>query len=209
MSRRKQNLIGLTARLPWWMSLPLTFSHSMQPALSRAFTLAGYGLAGACAMGALAGVAVRAKQKRLYQSQRTLDQICALSWADFEHRWPRRSGGRAIPPVSLRQGRWWRRHPSEEGWGADARSVQAMASPAGRRGAVRELAGVVAAAGAKEETFVCFGSYTPEAEAFAKRATIRLVDGNSLASMLSLEALGREEAATERCPSVGVNWCAE
>ncbi len=217
MARRKQGLIELTARLPWWVSLllglglyvfvahvlPLRISGPMQEALSPAFTMVGYLLAGACAMGALAGLAVRWKQRRLYGSQRALEQIRSLGWADFEHLMAeafRRKGYAASLTESGADG------------GVDIRLtrdgaltlVQCKQWRTRRVGVrpVRELAGVVAAAGARQGIFVCSGSYTPDAQAFAERAGIQLVDGGTLASMLSLESL-EEEEAVERCPRCG------
>jgi restriction system protein len=217
MTRRKQDLIELTARLPWWMSLllglglyvfmahivPLSISGPFQRAIVPALTVVGYLLAGACVMGAIAGFAIQLKQRWLYESQRSLDQIRKLGWADFEH---------LMAEAFRREGYAASLTDAGADGGVDIRLtkdgmltlVQCKQWRTRRVGVgpVRELAGVVAAARAKEGIFVCSGSYTPEAQAFAERAGIRLVDGRGLASMLRLESLDGEEAV-ERCPRCG------
>lgn len=219
MARRKQNLIELTTRLPWWVSLllglglygfvahllPLSLSDPMQR-LGPAFTMLGYVLASACATGALLGLAIRAKQRWLYRSQRTLEQIRALSWADFEHLMAeafRREGYAASLTESGADG------------GVDIRltkdgTLMLVQCKQWRRrrvgvGPIRELVGIVAAEGASGGIFVCSGSYTPDAEAFAARAGMRLIDERSLAEMLRLDSALEQRVSRDGhpCPECG------
>jgi restriction system protein len=99
MARRSNSLLTLASRLPWWCALllglvlylsvsvflPRTVSGPFSQALQPAFALAGHLLAGVCVVGAGLGLAIRLKQKLLYRSQRSIGQIRALSWKDFEH----------------------------------------------------------------------------------------------------------------------------
>lgn len=219
MVRRKQSLIELTAQLPCWVSLllglglygflahvvPLTLSDPMQR-LEPAFTVLGYVLASACGMGALLGLAVRWKQQWLYRSQHTLDQIHALSWADFEH---------LMAEAFRREGYAASLTDSGADGGVDIRLtkdgtltlVQCKHWRTRRVGVgpIRELAGIVAAEGATGGIFVCSGSYTPEAEAFAARAGMRLIDERSLAGMLKFDSELEQRVSREShaCPECG------
>jgi restriction system protein len=67
---------------------------------------------------------------------------------------------------------------------------------------VRELAGVVSAAGATGGIVACSGSYTAEARDFAQRARIRLIDGRALSAMMNL-ASAPSKHATHSCPRCG------
>lgn len=218
MNRRPKSLLGLTARLPWWGGLllglglyvfvghilPLSFSSPLQRALVPALTVVGYLLAGSCAVGAAVGFAVRMKQKWLYDGQRTLDQIRTLGWSDFEH---------LMAEAFRREGYAASLTDSGADGGVDIRLTRDGALTLvqckqwrTRRvgvGPVRELAGVVAAMGANGGIFVCSGSYTAEAQAFAERAGIRLVDGNILSGMLRLERQDGQDSRIERCPRCG------
>lgn len=219
MARRSHSLIILAARLPWWGALllalavflfvahflPRTVLGPLAQALQPAFAMAGYLLAGACVMGAFLAFIVRLKQKLLYRGQRSLDQIRALRWKDFEHLMAeafRREGFTAnvtepgpdggIDLILTKDGKRWLVQCKQ--W----RSRRLGVKP------VRELAGVAAAAEVEGAIFVCSGDYTSEARAFAQRAGVRLIDGNAIARMMDVED-GRSPAASVDldCPRCG------
>jgi restriction system protein len=219
MARRSNRLLTLASRLPWWgalllglmlylfvgVFLPRTVSGPFGQGLQPAFTLAGHLLAGVCVVGAVLGLAIRLKQKVLYRSQRSIDQIRALSWNDFEHLMAeafRREGFVAnmtedgpdggVDLILVNDGKRWLVQCKQ--W----RTQRVGVKP------VRELAGVVSVAGADGAIFVCSGTYTSEARAFARRAGVRLIDGNDLAGMMDLE-LGEASGALDdsTCPRCG------
>lgn len=219
MPRRSNGLITLAARLPWWAtlllglamyafvghSLPQTLEGPFAPALEPVFRLASYVLAGACVIGALLGLAVRLKQRRLYGKQRSIDQIRSLSWRDFEHLMAeafRREGFNAnltepgpdggVDLVLRRNDERWLVQCKQ--W----RNQRVGVKP------VRELAGVAAATRATGAIFVCSGDYTKEAREFADRAHMRLIDGPTLARMMEIEpGMQSQNAASLVCPSCG------
>jgi restriction system protein len=221
MARRSNSLITLASQLPWWGALllgltlyvfvahvlPRTVTGPFGQALQPTFVLAGYLLAGVCVVGAVLGLALRLRQKLLYRSQRSLDQIRALGWDDFEHLMAeafRREGFTSnvteagpdggVDLILAKDGKRWFVQCKQ--WRTRSVGVKP----------VRELAGVASVAGADGAIFVCSGSYTSEAQAFARRAGVRLIDGNNLAAMMHLEQEGISDASIpSTCPRCGNN----
>lgn len=219
MARRSNSLITLASRLPWWgalllgltlflffgLYLPRVISGPFSQALQPALALAGYLPAGVCVVGAVLGLAIRLKQKLLYRSQRSLDQIRALSWDDFEHLMAeafRREGFTSnvteagpdggVDLILAKDGKRWLVQCKQ--WRTRSVGVKP----------VRELAGVASVAGADGAIFVCSDTYTSEAQAFARRAGVRLIDGNNLAAMMYLEQEGISDAfIPSTCPRCG------
>ncbi len=126
------------------------------------------------------------RQRRLLDRQQGLDTIRALTWRQFEQlvaeayrRWGYRvelvdrPAGDGGVDVVLRndRGRWL---------------VQCKHYKARRVGVrpVRELLGVVTSEGAAAGIVVTAGSFTPDAQAFARDNAIELVDGTKLADLV-------------------------
>lgn len=205
--------------MPWWSALllgvvlylivgqllPRSISGSMAHVLGPTLSIAGLLLVGACVIGALLGLIVRLKEKLLYGSQGSLNQICALSGADFEHLMaeafraegfvanltdPGPDGG--VDLVLMRNGERWLVQCKQ--WRTQRVGVKPL----------RELAGVVSAAGAAGAIFVCSGDYTAEARSFAEQAGIRLIDGRALSRMMALGCSAPSlEPASSICPRCG------
>lgn len=176
---------------------PLTWT--VVPAVS----LMGSVLVMICIIGAFAGLAVRVRQKRLYESKRSLEQIRALNWRQFEH---------LMAEAFRREGYVARTtDPGPDGGvdlvltkGGERRLVQCKQWRTRRVGVgpVRELAGVVAVSRAAGGIFVTSGTYTAETGGFAHKAGIRLIDGDSLARMLDLPT-SPPPGTLDTCPRCG------
>ncbi len=217
MARRSPGFFELSTRLPWRNALLLGFglyvfiAHllpgmlvgAFAQALKPALVMVGVMTGGACALGGLASLIVSLKQRQLYDSQKSLDQIRALGWKDFEH---------LMAEAFRRQGYTVSRTDPGPDGGVDLilekdgeiRLVQCKQWRNQRVGVkpVRELKGVVSAEGASCGIFVCSGDYTTEAASFARRAGIELIDGRTLAGMLQLPA-DVQPTTAEQCPRCG------
>ena len=208
--REKQGLlkalIGLAARLPWWLGLALALVsyvalHSwaqkpvpaaMQPGQMGSFLLSNlthllarvgqYALPFFFVVGALLSAFRRAKAERLYAAARRLEAIDQMSWQDFE----------------ILVGEYFRRQgfsvTDNGGGGADGGVdvvlqdgndrflVQCKHWRTQRVGVqtVRELYGVMAAQGVSGGFVVTSGDFTEEAVRFADGIALTLVNGNML-----------------------------
>jgi restriction system protein len=225
--RRKQSpfedLIGLAAMLPWWVSLPLAlvvflWLHSvalapvtapvnpadmgshMSGMMFRGFAgIAQYLLPGALVFGAVISVLGRMRRKKLFTSVATAESTLeSISWREFE-----RLTGEAF----RRQG-FSVKETGQDGpdggidlvlyKGDDKYLVQCKQW---RRklvqvGVVRELFGVIAAEGAVGGFVVISGRFTEDAKAFARGKNLRLIEGAELNDMIR-----RSQADTARAGS--------
>ena len=146
----------------------------------------------------IAAEIAKLRQRRLLDRQQNLDTIRALTWRQFEQLVAeayRRRGYRVElvdrpasdggVDVVLRddRGRWL---------------VQCKHYKARRVGVrpVRELLGVVASEGAAGGIVVTAGSFTPDAQAFARDNAIELVDGPALADLVQEPRDRTDEPAT-------------
>ncbi len=227
MARRKGELHLLLEELahaPWWVSVVVTALvyiglGNVLPSLAGGGPVVDVvsGLAGPVAAIFLIPGAVSAfrvwRGRRMLAANRTKESIRSLGWEEFEE---------LIEAHYRRLGFGVRREP---GGGPDG-GVDVRLSKAGgetylvqckqwrsrRVGVkvVRELFGVVAAEAATGGLVVTAGSFTREAEEFAKRVALELVDGDRLQDMMrdlpdqlvdGGQADGRAE--TTLCPRCG------
>ena len=202
-----KTLIGLAARLPWWLGLALALVSyvalhilaqkpvpaTMQPGQTGSFLLANltqllarvgqYALPFLFGMSALVSAFRRGKAERLYAAAaRRPDAINQMSWQDFE----------------ILVGEYFRRQgfsvTDNGGGGADGGVdvvlqdgdhrflVQCKHWRTQRVGVqpVRELYGVMAAQGVSGGFVVTSGDFTEEAVRFADGIALTLVSGNML-----------------------------
>jgi restriction system protein len=200
--RRQEGIFDMLATLPWWVSVVVAgiayvFFKWVFPGLAgqsvflKVMAQAFQGNAGllACLFLIPASIAFfnASRRRKLLDSQTGIESIRAMSWQNFEllvGEAFRRQGyvvdeyGGSAPDggvdLVLHKGgkttvvqckRW--------------REVQVSVQP------VRELFGVMHAAGADAAIFVSSGVYTADAMEFARGQPIRLIDGDELASMVS------------------------
>ena len=226
MARRSslfEDLIDISAKLPWWVAvilggasyvlftvyLPIRASGPHAAAFTPIYNVLGWAFLGACFLGAAINITRRIRDGRLFGRQSSLASIRNLSWQDFE---------RFVLEAYRRQGYDVESTSAGTDGGVDIELrkdgkttlVQCKQWKTRRVGVkpIRELAGVVAAEGADRGMFVCSGGYTAEAEAFARKSTIELIDGWQLAQLLRPSILTRGEMASgsaESCPRCGSN----
>ena len=235
--REKQGLpkalIGLAARLPWWLGLALAVisylglhhlaqQHgpaSLQPgqignfalsAMTRALAIAGqYLLPAFFGLGALVSAFRRAKAARLYAAAQSADGMGRMSWQDFE----------------LLVGEYFRRQgfgvTNNGGGGADGGVdvvlhngsdtylVQCKHWHALRVGVqpVRELYGVMAAYGAAGGFVVTSGDFTEEALRFADGIDLTLINGTTLRCGILAQAGNGPTVASEELPAPDCPVC--
>ena len=185
--------------------MPMTLSGPLAKALEPALRMSGYLLAAACLLGAALRLATRLKQRRLFDGQRSLNEILSLSWSDFEHLIAeafRREGfvtnltdpgpdGGVDLVLTRERERWFVQCKQ---WRTRLVGVKP----------VRELAGVISAAGVTGGIVVCSGDFTSSARAFARQAGIRLIDGAALSKMVvSGKTESSPAGASSDCPSCG------
>lgn len=213
-----EDVFDIVATLPWWLGVtlggaffyafkvyvPSTVSDTMQPAWTPLYNVVAWGLLGLCLIAAITSFVRRFRDKRLFDRQTSIDSIRNLSWSDFE---------RFVLEAYRRQGYDASATESGADGGVDVvlrkdgktALVQCKQWKSQRAGVkpIRELAGVVAAERADRGIFVCSGTYTAEAESFAAKSGIELVDGKAL-SVLLVEITGEPES--ERAP-LTINVC--
>lgn len=199
MARRKgglELLLGELARAPWWASLVVAAVvyiglAAVLPSLaSGAAVDAVSGLAWIAAIFLIPAVqsAFRAWQgRRMLAANRTKEEIRSLGWEQFEEL------------VEAHYRRLGFRVRREGGAGPDGGVDVRISKPRGETylvqckqwrtrqvgvKVVRELFGVVAAEGAAGGIVVTAGTFTREAEAFAERVAMELIDGDRLVALL-------------------------
>jgi len=210
--------MDISARLPWWGALllgltllvltevlPAILADSYRQLLTPMFQVLGYVLFGACCVGALIGLYSARRSRRLYDRQDSLASIRMLSWARFED---------LITETFRRQGYRVQKTKSGADGGVDVVIRKAQQTILvqckhwrARRvgvGPVRELAGVVGAEPGTAGILVTSGGFTPEAERFAQKSGIRLIDGDALVDLLRLDQVHESQVDdTELCPRCG------
>lgn len=238
MARRNRDsladdLIGLTARLPWWVGVLLAFisyfglhwlvekpSPTLQPGQLGAFAVSGlwralamigqYLLPFLFLLGAAISAFRRRRAARLHHAAaHRVDGMAGMRWQEFE----------------LLVGEYFRRQGysvTDNGGGGPDGGVDVLLRKGGRRylvqckhwralhvgvQPVRELYGVMAAHSVAGGFVVTSGSFTEEARAFSdKLATLELIDGRALQRGIRAQA-GTEAvaagAAQPDCPQCG------
>jgi restriction system protein len=222
--RRKNGLLDDLIDLPWWVSLVVgafvffgirwflpAFAGSnifLRPLASAIQPVAWIFTLPFLVTGAFA--ALRASRRRdLLDSQSGLQSLRALSWQDFE---------RLVGEAYRRRG-----YTVEESGGSAPDGgvdlvlysggpktvVQCKRWRTGQVGVslIRELYGVMVAEKAERAIFVTTGTYTEEANAFARGKPLELVDGEALAKLVAgvqtSHIVQRRTTPTPACPKCG------
>lgn len=208
-----EGLMDLVALLPWWAGVllalvaywllhgyavrPIPVPQPGQPVAHLATAAMWQGLATAgqyiipfiCLAGAIVSAVRRHQRKALFETTSaspTADALQGMTWQQFEllvgegfrrrgYAVQERGGAGPDGGVDLALTK-----------GGETLLVQCKQWKAFKVGVstVRELYGVMAAAGAAGGFVVTSGRFTPEAEAFASGRNIRLVDGEGLMQLL-------------------------
>lgn len=212
-----EDVFGIVANLPWWVGvilggaffyafkvyIPESVSDPLRPAWTPMFNVLAWAFLGLCLLAALTSFIRRLRDKRLFDRQTSIKSIRDLSWSDFEcfvleayrrqgYDAAKTEGGAdgGVDVVLKKDGKTTLVQCKQ--WKSQSVGVKS----------IRELAGVVAAAKADRGIFVCSGSYTNEAKAFAARSGIELIDGEAL-SVLLAEIKGELEG-NRASPTVNV-----
>lgn len=204
MGRRQRGLLDhvfdTLVQMPWWAGVTAAFlfwvfgaamfgessDSSMNSALAPLFKLVFNGLALLSLAAAVVSAIRGASRRKLLDRQKGIDSVRLLSWREFEQ---------LVGEAYRRRG-----YDIEErgGSGSDGGVdlvlrgqgervlVQCKQWRARRVGVdkVRELFGVVAAAGADRGILVTSGRFTQAAQTFATGKALDLVDGSSLAQLV-------------------------
>jgi restriction system protein len=238
MARRNRDsladdLIGLMARLPWWVGVVLAFisyfglhglaetpSPTLQPGQLGAFAVSGlwralamigqYALPLVFLFGAAVSAFRRRRAERLHHaSAHRADGMAGMRWQEFE--W-------LVGEYFRRQGY----SVTDKGGAGPDGGVDVLLRKGGRRylvqckhwramrvgvQPVRELYGVMAAHGGVAGGFVVTsGSFTEEARAFSEGLALELIDGRALQRGIRAQA-GTEAVAAgsapPECPQCG------
>ncbi|MDQ3060804.1 MAG: restriction endonuclease [Pseudomonadota bacterium] len=238
MARRNRtsladDLIGLTARLPWWVGVLLALlsyvglravaQPSLPPAvlpgqwgafavsgLWRALAMIGqYLLPFLFLLGAAISAFRRRRAARLHAAAQRADGMARMSWQEFE----------------LLVGEYFRRQGygvTDNGGGGPDGGVDVLLKKSGQRylvqckhwralsvgvQPVRELYGVMAAQGVTAGFVVTSGSFTEEAREFAHGLALELIDGRALQRGIRAQAAPLAPASRPRqapdCPQCG------
>lgn len=219
-----EDIFKISSGLPWWASsalggslfyalkyyVPTRISENLRPAWEPLFSVLAYGLLAICLAGAMASLITQLKQKRLFARQTSIRTIRELSWLEFEH---------LVLEAFRRKGYAAKLTDAGADGGIDVvlnnvegtTLVQCKQWKTQKVGvkAIRELAGVVSAQDAQGGIFVCSGTYTDEARAFAKKAEIELIGDKQLVQLVGLErqstnmSLGQTATDVHNCPRCG------
>lgn len=199
--RRDDSLIALLFELPWqaaavlgaivWVAAPFVAAKLVQasPVLAQsqhAITQLIHVFAGLCVLAAVASFVRRLMIKQKLAAQRSLEDLRALTWRQFES---------VVGEAFRRQGY----QVTETGQGGADGGVDLQLTRAGKRYlvqckqyrastvsvmVVREIFGVVAARKAAGAIVVTTGTFTNDALEFAKGQPIELIDGRRLEAMV-------------------------
>lgn len=210
--RRKEKLLDVLIRLPWWMSaigvavvlagraawvswVESSNELGMYAGMVRQLHWWFYGLAVILAFGSLASLV------RQWWTGRKLDRhageksIHELNWREFEsviQEAFRRQGYLAVETQTGADGGY------DIGLRKDGKLylVQCKHWKAQKVGVspVRELFGVIAARGAAGGFFVTSGYYTEDAKAFAAQTKLKLIDGPQLKKLIAQVARSKPTA---------------
>ena len=219
-----EDIYKISTELPWWAAsalggglfyflkyyMPTRMSESLRPAWEPMFSALAYGLLAICLAGAAVSLIRQLGQRRLFTKQTSIRSIRELSWLEFEH---------FVLEAFRRQGYDAKLTKAGADGGVDVvlngkdgvKLVQCKQWKAKQVGvkAIRELAGVVAAQNAQGGIFVCSGTYTNDAQSFARNADIELIGGKQLERLIRPEQQVFENAYVEpnpvanKCPRCG------
>jgi len=220
--RRDAGLITLLFALPWqaaavlgaivWLAAPFIVGKLVHTSPSLAHSQSGFlqlihAFAGLCFLAAVVSFVRRLRLKQKFALQRSLDDLRALSWREFES---------VVGEAFRRQGY----AVTETGQGGPDGGVDLVLTRAGKRYlvqckqyrastvsvmVVREIFGVVAARKAEGAIVVTTGTYTNDAVDFAKGQPIELIDGRRLEAMVrNINDVGASASSggTRRTPTI-------
>lgn len=225
MARRNDGVLDLLADLPWWVSVFLsaaiyvfmkfiaptiqTDNIMLRPILGAMPMVAALFAFIVLAMAPIAYFKSRHRRK-LVETRVSLESIKEMDWRDFEM---------LVGEVYRRQGYLIK----ESGGGGADGGIDLVLTKAGERiivqckkwksstvnvSLVRELYGVMTAESATGCIFVSAGSYTRDANEFARGKPIRLVDGIELYEMV--KSINRNDfriresqSVSTKCPICG------
>jgi restriction system protein len=176
-------LVELLSQAPWWFTVGLAIASIAVGALYRDVTL---GMVGAVVI-MLAGLVAagdRLRGRRLAADTRSVDDLCRMSWQDFELLVAeafRRSGYRA--ELTQRGADGGVDILLTKGGGTTFVQCKQNTSRLDPR-CVRELAGVMASEQVAAGIVVASGGVGDEGQAIAKRSGIRIMDGTALVGLL-------------------------
>lgn len=213
MGRAKGGLIDALATLPWPMGvlfgiggfavirfglMGMLRGNPLAPAIVPVAMLLSWFVLAVGLLGATLSWIGQRHRRRLLDAQRGLESVAALGWRHFEQ---------LVGEAFRRQGY----AVEETGLGGADGGIDLVLRKDGRRvlvqckhwrqrhvGAkvVREMYGLLAHHRADEVKIVCSGTYTSDANAFAKGKPIKLVDGEELLHMIrAAQARPRQRSA--------------
>ena len=223
MARKDESALNLLARLPWWVSVIMAgtayfFLKYLVPTIPienpilKAFSNAASIVAPLVCIVLLLPAIVSAinsfRRKRLLEDQKDLDSLKSLSWREFEE---------LVAEAYRRQGYFVLENPGEGADGGvdlrlrkDGKKVYVQCKRWKRNvgvKVVRELYGVVKAQKAAKGIIVTSGTFSSDAERFAKGKEIELVDGTRLldlvADVQNKPQTQKAQALSKTCPNCG------
>lgn len=189
MAQRKRNkgLFDILFELPWWASLILgVILLCINAQNNAAVTLVFRGLALICFAASVAGAIRSLTRKLLFASAKDIDAIRAMSWREFE---------RLVGEAYRRQGYM----VEETGGGGSDGGIDLLLRGKGQKvivqckqwkifkvgvKIVREMYGIMVAERADRVIIVASGTYTQEAQSFARGKPIALIDGKALVQLI-------------------------
>lgn len=179
--------------MPWWLSQQEgALAHSLAGNLWQALAPLAWLLLASCWLAALLSYLGARRRRILLDTRTTLESLAAPGWRQFE----------------LLVGEAFRRQGytvEETGLGGADGGIDLVLRKEGRRvlvqckqwkrhqvgvSVVREMAGLLAHHGADGVKIVCVGTFTSEAEAFARGKPIELIGGKALLEMIEASKQG-------------------
>jgi restriction system protein len=220
MARKDESILNLVTSLPWPVGVSLAISafvflrfilplfSSENPFLKHISDLLAT-ISPVIALMFLAAAGVSAlrslKRGRMLENQKDLDTLKQLNWKEFEQ---------LVGEAFRRKGYFVLENP---GAGADG-GVDLRLRKNGKKvyvqwarrvgvNVIRELYGVMKDKGADEGIVATYGTFTPDARAFAKDKPIQLMGGSSLIQMIrgvqSNQAAHGVKQESKICPACG------
>ncbi|MCL6272215.1 restriction endonuclease [Sansalvadorimonas sp. 2012CJ34-2] len=232
---KKYPFLNRVASLPRWVSvvaavavymffrnvLPLVeFHNPVFKGFALSLSLLAVPLACLFLLAALVSVVRGWKRKQLFIDQKNINDVRRLSWQEFEQ---------YIGEFYRNQGY----QVEEKGQGGSDGGIDLIAKKEGNTllvqckhwqsrkvgvSVVRELFGVVTAEKAAGGVLITTGSFTQDAQQFAHRQNIRLIDGEALSEMIPIDEVVPRASSKEakgpvpqcpKCRSIMVNRTAK
>jgi restriction system protein len=179
---------GIRYAIPWWISSQDGgLAHGMASGFSQALTPLAWLLLAMCWTAALLSYLGARRRRILLDTRTTLESLAAPGWRQFEQ---------LVGEAFRRQGYV----VEETGLGGADGGVDLVLRKGGQRvlvqckqwkrrqvgvSVVREMAGLLAHHRAHAVKIVCVGTFTRDAEAFARGKSIELIDGMTLLEMIN------------------------